>query len=600
MNALVPGPRHRFMLLLVLLTLLVAGCAGLSTTSDVRPGLDLNAPEGNRIQVNFPPPAPGASIEQIARGFIRAGSASGGDYTSAKEFLTPGLAQEWSPDGEIVVFASDAEIEVASIGTDRADVRASVVAVVGVDGRYTAPAPGTQRTVAMSFTQVNGEWRIEHLPRDFGRWIPVADLHRLMQPFAVHYVAQDRRSLVADVRWLPLDHLPSRLARAQLDPVPDFLSGVARSAVEPGTRLTADSVTVVSGVATVDLSSRPATDPRAREDLWAQFAATMTQDPSVIGVVVQVDGVVLELPDSPIPVTAPSDVGFPLPANPAPVTPLVRRGDALYAFDPTAAISGRELDRVTAAPAPGYPRIPSSTVDLALSADGLEVAGVDRDRTTLLRWRPDERYEVPAFASELGAPRYDHRGSLWVGGIPIAGSSTPSVRLWVIDALLDPDRGSAGRARPIAVDWLTGRRVTDAVASPSGELLAIRSTTPEGGDPRIQVAGIRRQGDGTPSDLTHPLTLGVGLVSVSGLVWLDDTSVATLARLGEKDPPRPYLLGLAGDRTSLAPVEGASRIMSTGGARGIEVITGTGEVRTRVGQQWITSGTGTDLLVAGG
>lgn len=587
-------------LLLLLITLLVAGCSGLVTTSEVRPGLDVNAPEGNRIQVNFPPPAPGASTEQIARGFIRAGSASGGEYTSAKEFLTPELARTWAPDAEIVVFASDTAVDVRSVATDQVEVTASVVAVIGADGRYTIPRSATKASAAMTFVQVKGEWRISALPKGFGRWIPVADLHRLLQPFSVYYVARDRRSLIPDVHWLPLDHLPSRLARAQLSPVPVHLDGVADTAVEAGTRLTADSVTVVSGVATVDLSSRPATDRRARENLWAQFAATLTQDPSVIGVVVQVGGAVLELTDGPIPVTAPSDVGFPDPPVRTPVSPLVRRGTSLYVFDPNAAMSGRDPDKLAQDPAPGYPRVPVSDVDLALSANGDEIAAVTQDRSTLVRWRGGSRYEVPSFATSLTPPRYDTRGNLWIGGVALPGSSSPGARVWFLNAASDPGRPDGVTPRPLDVDWLLDRRVTEAVASPGGELLAIRSTSQTGTDARIEVAGILRDTNGDPRGLAAPLGMGLGLTSVGGLVWLDGTTVATLAKVGEKDAPQPYILGLAGDRTALTAVEGARRIVSTGGVRGIEIVTDQGQVRTRAGQQWITSGTGTDLLVAAG
>ena len=67
------------------------------------------------------------------------------------------------------------------------------------------------------------------------------DVPRLVQPFAVHYVSASRRATVPDVRWFPLDRLATRLARAQLDPVPDHLVGAATTAV-PG-RAPASSAT---------------------------------------------------------------------------------------------------------------------------------------------------------------------------------------------------------------------------------------------------------------------------------------------------------------------------------------------------------------------
>lgn len=591
-------PRGGILALALAVTLALCGCAGLSTKSSVRQGLDITIPESNRIQVNYPPPAPGASMEQIARGFIRAGSATGGDYTSAKLFLAPQLARTWVPDAEVVVFAGDSAIEVRPSGESTADIVAEAVAVIDSDGRYRTLAPGTRRTAALSFARVDGEWRIAALPPGFGRWIPASGLHRLLQPFSIHYVATDRRLLVDDVRWLPLDHLPSRLARAQLRPVPADLHGVATTAVAPGTRLTADSVTVVSGVATVDLSRLPSKSQEVRQDLWAQFAATMTQDPSVIGVVVQVAGATLELSGSPSPVTSPSDVGFPDPPAVPHVDPLVRRGDTLFPFDADAAARGRDPDGRFLEPDPGQPRIPSGYVNLALSRDGAQIAAVSSDRATLARWQAGTRYDVPFFGTALGRPRYDSRGVLWVGAIGAPSSGSPAARLWAVATFAGPAGMAA--ARPVRADWLAGRRVVDSTASPNAERLAVLSTDAHGRDPRIEVAGVLRDTSGMPTRLAAPVRLGALLAGISGLSWLDDTTLATLADVGGSEPAVPYLLGLAGDETGLTPVAGARAIASTSGGGSLEVITGEGEIRTRAGRQWISAGTGTELLVAAG
>ena len=76
-----------------------------------------------------------------------------------------------------------------------------------------------------------------------------------MQPYDVHYVSTSQRALVPDTRWFPVDKLATRLARAQLVPVPAHLADAAVTAVPAGARLLGDAVSIESGVATVNLIS---------------------------------------------------------------------------------------------------------------------------------------------------------------------------------------------------------------------------------------------------------------------------------------------------------------------------------------------------------
>ena len=117
-----------------------------------------------------------------------------------------------------------------------------------------------------------------------------------MQPYAVHYVSTSRRAVVPDVLWFPVDKLATRLARAQLLDVPAHLAGAATTAVPAGARILGDAVSVDAGVATVNLiSSRLQPGEATRENLWAQFVSTLTQDPSVARVSLFVDGVPVDL-----------------------------------------------------------------------------------------------------------------------------------------------------------------------------------------------------------------------------------------------------------------------------------------------------------------
>ena len=151
---------------------------------------------------------------------------------------------------------------------------------IGAEGRYPEINPGAgidpgegkwSKPYPMSDLLQSGTWRslrsiaaldqprtmfqpvggMRELPKGFGRWITSSDVSRLVQPYDLHYVSNSQRALVSDTRWFPVDKLASRLARAQIQPVPAHLEGAAVSAVPSGARLLGDAVSIQSGVAVV-------------------------------------------------------------------------------------------------------------------------------------------------------------------------------------------------------------------------------------------------------------------------------------------------------------------------------------------------------------
>ena len=260
---------------------------------------------------------------------------------------------------------------------DPATVRitAKVAATVDAEGRHTAARPGSTVTADIKLESVNGQWRIAELPEGFGRWIASTEVNRLVRPYAVHYVSTSRRALIPDVRWFPVDRLATRLARAQILPLPEHLTGAAVTAVPNGARLLGDAVSIDAGVATVNLiSSKLAPGQTTRQNLWAQFVATLIQDPAVTRVALSVDDVPVNLLTLDGSAGTLAEVGFtPLP----PVVlaaPVVRRGDEVVVFDPNSL--GDQEPRQPAGQR-AYPSVPVGFSRLALSADGSELAAVD-------------------------------------------------------------------------------------------------------------------------------------------------------------------------------------------------------------------------------
>lgn len=585
-----PRTRVALAILLTVLSTVLVGCSSVGRARDAEPGLEVRGGDPEPVRAIYPPPVAGATQQQIVAGFVRAGAASDGNFETARSFLTPEAAKSWVAEGEIVLYSTSTPLTVTPQAPNAAVLQGGVEGTIGTDGRYINATPTASRRVTFEFARINGEWRISNLPKEFGRWITTSDLGRLLKPYTLHYLAADRRTLVPDRRWFPRDHLATRLARAQLADPPAYLGTAVRNDIPQGSRLTADSVSVIDGIARVEITGRVPTARVQRENVWAQLVSTLLQDPTVQGVTVRVQDVTLELPDVDLPVRTIEQVGFPTTPTQVPGRPVVRRGASLY-FLPNS--SGVDRDPTRS----GHPDIQSTFHSLALSADGSELTAVDPDGQGISRFHDKTQYEMPFFGTAVGHPTYDTRGYIWVGGLGIDDES--DVRLWTFTTAGDPTKQRQPAAKPVRADWLAKRRVVDAKPSPQGDRVVVLHTAENGTDARIDVAGVLRTPAGEPQALAAPLRLGANLVEPVGVVWLSDLTVATLARRGgAREQRRPYLISIDGEEQSLPEVPKGAAITSVGGERDILVTTTDGTVLSRAGQQWLPLGRGTDVAIA--
>ena len=479
-------------------------------------------------------------------------------------------------------------------GSATVRITAKVAATVDAEGRHTAARPGSTVSADIRLESVNGQWRIAELPEGFGRWISSTEVNRLVRPYAVHYVSTSQRALIPDVRWFPVDRLATRLARAQILPLPEHLDGAAVTAVPSGARLLGDAVSINSGVATVNLiSSKLAPGQTTRQNLWAQFVATLTQDPAVTRVSLSVDDVPVNLLTLDGSAGTLAEIGF---IPPPPVTlaaPVVRRGEEVAVFDPS---SLGDQEPREPADQRAYPAVPAGFSRLALSADGSEVAAINPGGDGISRWRDANRYVVPLPGGAVGSPSYDRRGWLWVGAVGAGGAGAP--RLFVVNTASDPAGGDAA-AVAIEAAWLAGRRVLEARVSPDGDRIAVLSTAADGRDARIDLTGIVRSRAGQPQRLASPLRLGASLSRATSLAWLDERTLTALGVL-EGSMLQPVIVTVGGGVRALTAAPDAVAITSTGGERALWVTTSTGRLLGRAGSQWVDSGPATDLAVASG
>lgn len=582
----------------------VSGCLGLPSNSAVSVGRGVDEQVAPEARIVVPAPAPGADADDIVRGFLRAGAAfqetPDGGSAVGTEYLAAASVDRWRPTSGATVFDRTSLVEVSMVGPDR--VRATVVAVAVIDdiGRYRELPPNTTTSVEFGLIQVGEEWRILLPESGFGIWINTDDFSRVFSAYRLHYVGIGTRFLVPDVRWFPTGpRLVTALARAQLGAVPEHLRGACESGFPEGAKLALDAVSVTDGIATVVLSPIASTaDALSRREMWAQLAGTLLAVPGVLGVSLEIQGsgrlAVEEVTGA---VRGPRDLGYAWEPLWSSSTALVRVGDQLRTVDmarlgQAGDVSGNPL-------APDLPTLNSTVTAVAWAADGVGLAALNAQGTLLLRWRGKTQITVPSFATGLTRPSFDALGRLWVAGQADGRSS-----LWTLNGLA----AQSVPADRIDPPWLAGRTVRAVAPSPDATRLAIVSQGGDGID-RLDIAGIVKDTSGLPKSLTSPLRVGEPLTRVLDTVWMDTATVAALGSVAAADPVRPFVVefgqgiglrrrGTVGPEENLVPTPPSPRwVVSTGGPRGLVVVSDLPGVLVRVGGGWLRLTGATELVV---
>ena len=575
---------------------LLSACGGLATDSAVQQGSQVGEAAVQPVRVQPDGPSLGATPDQIVRGFIRAGAGFDDDHAIARSFFTPNVKDEWLPDSGVVVYRDDSALKVEMLTPTTVRVTASIVAVVDGVGRYRETPAGTLAHATFGMQKLDVGWRISLPPKGIGLWLSASDLKRIYRPFTIAYVSTSARAIVGDRRWFPITTgLATALARAQLAPAPTYLTGAVQTGVPSGTALAVDAVPIQSGRALVDLSaSALSADPDHRRAMLAQFVTTLMQVPSVTQISLEVDGAKLDLQGTPDRVSVLTTLGYQIDALSSAKTAVLRVGSQLSRVS-----SDRPRDQdqpgkqAQPAAGPALPKVPTGWESLALSWNGQEIAGIGGDRVDLARWQGTQMFQLARFGSELTKPSYDSMNGLWV-----AGQAGGVAKVWVIDTSLNPMKSAKPRA--ISAPWLAKRTVLALRVASDNQRLALITSDRAGGDVQVVVAGVVRSANGVAVSLApEPLRVGCTLTAATDLAWVDDSTLAVVGRVGAKGAFGPQLVEIGGRLTVLSPVVGTRLVTSTGGVRGVVVITDRGKVLARAGNGWQQLQTGTDFLIPG-
>ncbi len=539
---------------LVVIALAVAGCGGVPTSGSVEPGSIID--EEDLIDVAYNPLGPrvGATQSEIMLGFIAAATNPQNDYDVAKSYLAGAFREEWDPDAITQIRTGIGQARVESETAQSYSLTSA--AHVDENGQYTEDQPASQ---VLDFTFVqdeNDEWRIASAPD--GIVLSRESFNAIFEAHPLYFYDATNAYLVPDLRWFPkTTRLATAVVRELLDGQATWLQqGVTNTYFPAGTRLDS-SVVVESGVATVALSEEVLdASPEQLQLMRQQLRATIGNLSSVI---ITVGGVTLDEPDG---ASAPETAELTVEDQ------LLARQDDVFGFLKSNGSVGALAGLSTEITALG-------ATDATLSRNGAAAAIQTPSGAWLVFAGSDDAVQVDT-RSGLLAPAIDNSGFVWT--VPASDAA----------AIMAHD--SDGAAYPISAPQFAGMQAVSFSISRDGSRVLMLSSTALG--PRLSVAGIIRT-DGVPTGLGASLSLPINQASLAlDAAWVDGNTIATLTIPADDDQSAVTVYQLGGPSAGLGRVVGGATLTGgNGGAEGLRVVTGQGDVFRTRGNGWADTGT---------
>jgi hypothetical protein len=513
---------------LLALLLAVTGCSTVPSSSATVQITDAPSRPSESVGIEPLPPEPGATPEEIVRGFIEAAASVRQGHPVAKQHLTPAAERNWSDEGGITVLSND----FATVATAPESVTLTANPVGTVDSRGVFTVGGTGIfTRQFNLEKVGGQWRISDPPN--GLIILEPDFERLYAERDVFFLDPTRQRVVPDPRLLIKgDAQPTALVQRILDgPSAPIAAGV-RNALTGVQLRNAVTISAQSAVVDLTLTNPPVDLAPVLSEICAQIVWTLA--PLSQTVEIRVDG-------------EPVDI--------AGVPPQQTRED-WAAFDPDAVpldavghyLNGGAVHTVaTGAPIPG----PAGT-----GAYGLTSAAVSADtRTGKLSFLVGVRSD--ASGAVLYAGPYDKDLAQVLAATTLTAPTVAATRseAWVVRDGTDVVRVPAGAApQAVSAPTLQGLGRADVLRlSPDGVRAALVVAGPSGTS--LYVGTVVRAEDGSV-ELRDLRGIAPSLSQVVDVAWRDSANVVVLASDQRQDRVDPYAVGVDGWGLATLPSAG--------------------------------------------
>lgn len=518
---------RRLRVLLLSCALVLAGCAGIPDSSvpvvigPAPSGANQDTDPGLGIQPGGP--VAGSSIDQIVRGYINALTATDPEFTVARQYLDPDVAQSWQPGGGVTVIST---AWAAQPGGKEGTVNFSADRVANVDDDGIYHVGTGQLSYEFQLVQVDGEWRIENPPQTL--WIDSSSFGVLYNDVSLYFTDPSGSKVVPDVRYFREydEQLANRLMRGLINGPSEFLDPGVRNEVEAPVKLRS-GLKLDSEVVTVDLSGLDQKTEQQLKMVAAQITWTLAAA-SVNSVRITDNGKPISVPGI--------DDGITDTSHWASFNP-----DALEPNTTAYYISGGALFNAKSQAVAG----PAGTgqygiTDAAVSLDGTQLATVSAGTSPpVLRVGAGNSdlsvVDVPG-TSSFASPTWGGSNSeVWVvrNGTELMRTG-PSLSPTIISA---PSLADLGELKAIAL-------------SRDGTRLALLAAKPTEAT-RLYIAPVQRDTDAVS---VGPAVELAGSLDVSAVAWFDSRHLALLGRSSPTGAVQPYLLMVDDStRETLAP-----------------------------------------------
>lgn len=539
-----------FLALVLVFVLSTVGCAQLPRSGAIKSGPNLeDSLTTDYLYYSPVGPVEGGTQIDVLNGFLSAGTGPQNDYATARDYLSEGFKSAWNPSEEVLI--QRGKPVVAVYPNDLAEVSIETMAKVNADGQYVALANGASRLLNFKFIKENGQWRISEAPNLTVIIKPVFDV--IFRSYSLYFFDNQFRYLVPDLRWFPSRaSTGTRLVNALLKGPSDWLKGAVQSALPKGTKLATDSVTVVNGIASVDLTNRALTaSPIARQHLKAQLRQTLAQLSNVSQVSILIE-------------RTPQDIG-----DLTEVLPLQ------FSFSPVALIDDNlvHLTSTTSTTIIGAKRLiqDSAASDFALSADENWLALNSANGTSIARLGAvgTKSLLVDSRISQLH-PLFDRQGFVWTAGSG-AGQEV------VVTSL-------AGRKIDFNSVWMNGFQKLRFALSSEGSRAAVLVQSAFG--TQVFVSAIIRDKLGVPTSFGSPYLVLDAASGAKSVSWMGEVNLGVLVD-GVSESPTPTIVTVGGGTRTLPVVDGAVDLIGTNSVSSIYLRTRSNDLYQYRGVNWI-------------
>jgi len=526
------GARGRAVAAAFAVAVAVGGCSTVPTSGPVQQvgagQLGISQDYSQPIPVG---PGPDWTTTQVVSGFLAASASFANGHQVAREYLDAAAQRKWQPGWAVTVVSKPPTTSTAPPSLHqppgqpqqaRVKVTGLPVATLTETGQYLVSSASSSQSYYYNLTKVNGQWRIDTLPRT-QLLLTQADFLRVYQPRDLYFLTPSGRTLVPDPVFVPQEATNTELATGLVNALltdrdKGWLSGTVLSGFPDNAQLIDDPVTINGSNVIVNLAEKHAVSNRRQlEQMAAQLAWTLGGGPTTA-----IQSVELEINGHPVQIMGgqyelPQDFGGWVPTQPG--------GSSLYFIGSHGGVeelsgigqpgSGRSAEVPGAAGAAGAAGVPPIS-SIAVSPDRRWVAGISAGGgavyigslspgARLREWRPT--------SGSCTSVSWDNQGDLWIaaGGevwmLPAGSTSAPLVTL---EGVPPQDEVTQFRVAP------------DGVRA----VMVVRGTFNNKPGSQVQLAAITRSGGS--ASVGPPVTIGSAIADPEAVSWFGTDDVIVL------------------------------------------------------------------------